>query len=166
MIETRKRTKGKETQEEPASREEQSGHVPLFTDKRRGKAKQVSKAKQGVGLSKEQLVELERKKEAEVQEWYHEIKAVEVSMRAGNEEAINHWLLYAELLVEMFRETRKLFAARGVSDASILELPTLTHFYHSLEAFPECSGRPDENEQRLATMKPRKKTWYLDWNWS
>lgn len=113
-MDSRKRPKAKEVQNESIV-EEETSHVPLFTDKRRGKGKQVVRTNKNHGISREQLTEFERQKMAEAQEWYNEVKTVEAQMRAGSEEAISHWLLYAERLVEMFREARQMFTARQVS---------------------------------------------------
>lgn len=87
----------------------------LFIEKRRGKAKQTSVRTTVKTLSKEELNELERQKESEAQSWYSRLQLLWINMLNGEEEAENEWLLQAEKLVEMFRETRKLFLAKGVS---------------------------------------------------
>lgn len=125
--------RAKETQDGSEQQaEDQPSQISLFTDRKRAKAKYVSKLKQG-GLTREQLIELERQKHSQTQEWYQELKDAEVAMRAGVEEAIERWLLFAEKLVEMFRETRKLFPARTVSNSDLSLTSTLMFCYNFVE---------------------------------
>ena len=84
----------------------------LFTEKRTSKGK--GKAKQNF-LDKSELVALEQKKTAEALQTYARVKQLWNGMLRREEVQENEWLIEAEKLVEMFRETRKLFLSRGVS---------------------------------------------------
>ena len=64
--------------------------------------------------SRQQLLELERKKEEETAEWYRRLQELKDQMCCGIKEAEVEWLANAEKLIEMFRETRSLFVVRSV----------------------------------------------------
>ena len=86
----------------------------LFSEKKRGKQKQIPTAKPRQTLSHDQILELEHQRENAAQEWYAKVRNLWDDMRKGEPEAENEWMLNAERLIEMFRETRKLFLSRGV----------------------------------------------------
>lgn len=65
-------------------------------------------------LSREELVEAEEAKEAEALQGYRRVKELWDAMLRREIAAENEWLLEAEKLVEMFRETRSLFMTGGV----------------------------------------------------
>ncbi|PPQ91090.1 hypothetical protein CVT25_013128 [Psilocybe cyanescens] len=60
-------------------------------------------------LTHAQLKELEMQKEKEVVRGYHRMKDIWYSMLADDTEAEREWMMEAEKLVDMFRETRNLF---------------------------------------------------------
>lgn len=66
-------------------------------------------------MSKENLIELEERKEAEATVSYERIKNIWDAMLQNDEPATIEWLMEAEKLIDMFRETRNLFGSRGVS---------------------------------------------------
>jgi len=83
-------------------------------------AKKKSKVPKTGRLTLSQLHELERKKEEEVKRGYKLLCELWPKMllpqgAAGQELAEREWLLEAEKLVDMFRETRNLFRASRVS---------------------------------------------------
>ena len=65
-------------------------------------------------MSKEGLIELEIRKEAEAIASHDRLKKLWDTMLSADGSAINEWILEAEKLIEMFRETRNLFGSRGV----------------------------------------------------
>ncbi len=65
-------------------------------------------------MSKESLIELEQRKEAEALLSYDRLKKTWDAMLQQEESAVNEWLVEAEKLVDMFRETRNLFGSKGV----------------------------------------------------
>ncbi|KAH8108394.1 TPR-like protein [Phellopilus nigrolimitatus] len=88
----------------------------LFAEKRKGaKAKSASVAagRARQTLSREQLEVLERTKETDAARWYDRCAQTRDAMRAGDPLMESDWLLHAEKLIEMFRETRNIFPSRS-----------------------------------------------------
>lgn len=88
--------------------------------------KSTPKGKSSAGkarLTAAQLRELEAEKEKEVVRGYHRIKELWAGMLRGDAEAEREWLLEAEKLVDMFRETRNLFLTSRVSRVVLLCCP-------------------------------------------
>ena len=90
-----------------------TSQTSLFSEKRK-KGKQKAVSKSGSKMSKESLFELEERKEAEAMFSYGRLKQIWDAMLKSEESATNEWLLEAEKLIDMFRETRNLFGSRGV----------------------------------------------------
>ena len=90
-------------------------------------------------LTHAQLREMESQKEKEVLKGYRRLKDLWAGMLAGEEEAEREWLVQAEKLVDMFRETRNLFLTSRVCDFRSLVI--LAEFgcrtTHSAGCFPE-----------------------------
>jgi general transcription factor 3C polypeptide 3 (transcription factor C subunit 4) len=83
-------------------------------DKTTGKSKTPAAARQ-TRLTPAQLRELELQKEKEVVRGYRRLKELWPAMLAGDSDAEREWLVEAEKLVDMFRETRNLFLTSRVS---------------------------------------------------
>lgn len=120
MIDSRKRRpKNAAASAHPAEAPSSS----LFEESTSKKKSKVSKAGR---LTLPQLHELERKKEEEVKRGYKLLRELWPKMllpqgAEGRELAEREWLLEAEKLVDMFRETRNLFRTSRVG-----VLPTCT----------------------------------------
>jgi general transcription factor 3C polypeptide 3 (transcription factor C subunit 4) len=82
--------------------------MSLFEEKTRGKEQRTSKTPRHVTR------ELEAQKEKEVLQGYKLVEELRPRMLAGEDTALNGWLLEAEKLVEAFRETRRLFLSTRV----------------------------------------------------
>ena len=85
----------------------------LFAEDK-GTSKPKSSARQN-RLTNTQLKELEMQKEKEVVRNLKRLKELWPEMLAGEEMADREWMLEAEKLVDMFRETRNLFLTSRVS---------------------------------------------------
>ena len=85
----------------------------LFAEDK-GASKPKSSARQN-RLTNAQLKELEMQKEKEVIRNYRRLKELWPGMLTGEEMADREWMLEAEKLVDMFRETRNLFLTSRVS---------------------------------------------------
>ncbi|THH04363.1 hypothetical protein EW145_g5576 [Phellinidium pouzarii] len=114
--------------------------LTLFAETKR--AKSTARRSQAT-LSREQLVELEHKKEEEASAWYTLVKQTWNDMLKGEAEAENDWLIHAEKLVEMFRETRNLFPSRGARPFSGMIRPSRQK--QSAEKSPETEEAEEEN---------------------
>lgn len=60
-------------------------------------------------------------------------------------EAENEWMMLAEMLVEMFRETRKLFVAVGKNVSDYLDMLTSVMTYY---VFLDCANDPQISESK------------------
>jgi hypothetical protein len=65
-------------------------------------------------LTPAQLRELEVEKEKEVMKGYRRLKEIWSGMLAGEKDLEREWLVEAEKLIDMFRETRNLFVTSRV----------------------------------------------------
>jgi general transcription factor 3C polypeptide 3 (transcription factor C subunit 4) len=97
----------------------------LFEESTPKRKSKVSKASR---LTLSQLHELERKKEEEVKRGYKLLCELWPKMllpqgTEGQELAEREWLLEAEKLVDMFRETRNLFRTSRVSAPNTYTIP-------------------------------------------
>jgi hypothetical protein len=134
----------------------------LFEESLTKKKSKVSKTGR---LTLPQLHELERKKEGEVKRGYKLLRELWPKMllpqgAEGQELAEREWLLEAEKLVDMFRETRNLFRASRVSVLTLVRSPMcertllpLSRTTHS----EECYLREQNNPQKL--LKKVKTKW-------
>lgn len=66
-------------------------------------------------MSRSEAQQLEAKKERECATYFGATDKLMDAMRSGDKEAEDAWLVNAEKLLEMFRETRALFPAASVS---------------------------------------------------
>ncbi|KAL5520201.1 hypothetical protein ACEPAG_9414 [Sanghuangporus baumii] len=89
---------------------EEIAATSLFAERKRGRAKQ---SKPRTPMSRQHLIELEREKDRVAAGCYEQLLQLQDSMRHGDTNAENEWLLNAEKLIEMFRETRSLFVTRS-----------------------------------------------------
>ncbi|KAF4623249.1 hypothetical protein D9613_002332 [Agrocybe pediades] len=106
IIDSRKR-RGKSTPTNQTDTESNAtASTSLFAED--AKKKTIAAARQN-RLTHAQLRELEAKKESETVASYRRMKEIWPDMLAGEIEAEREWLLEAEKLVDMFRETRNLF---------------------------------------------------------
>lgn len=106
------------TSEDKLHQEDEGSSAPsLFHERQTGKGKQPVSGRHHA-LSKQELEELELRREADAGAWYARLQELWDPMLRQEMEAENEWMMLAEMLVEMFRETRKLFAAvsKNVSD--------------------------------------------------
>ena len=91
-----------------------STSTSLFTEEKVAtKPKPAGTPKQN-RLSHAQLQELEVQKEKEVVRGYRRLKDLWGGMLSGDAEAGREWMIEAEKLVDMFRETRNLFLTSRV----------------------------------------------------
>ncbi|KAI5117819.1 hypothetical protein M0805_004949 [Coniferiporia weirii] len=121
----KKRTGGTGTQDIPSQQNEADvTTASLFAENKKGKGKQAAGGRQPRTLSREQLVELERQKEAEAMAWYDRVKQTQDAMLRGEAEVESDWLIHAEKLIEMFRETRNLFSSKGAQPFSGMIRPS------------------------------------------
>ena len=65
-------------------------------------------------MTQAQLRELEAEKEKEVVKGYRRLKEIWSGMLAGEKDSEREWLVEAEKLLDMFRETRNLFVTSRV----------------------------------------------------
>lgn len=87
-------------------------NTSLFSE---DKATQKSKARTSQNrLNHAQLRELEVQKEKEVVRGHRRLKELWSGMLAGEKEPEREWLVEAEKLIDMFRETRNLFLTSRV----------------------------------------------------
>lgn len=87
-----------------------SASTSLFTESAKAKA-----AARPNRPTYAQLIEIETEKEKEVVRGYRRLKELWAGMMAGDDGADREWMLEAEKLVDMFRETRNLFLTSRVS---------------------------------------------------
>ena len=110
VIESRK----KRNKAHNVSQTEESGgpsaSTSLFMESAKGKASARPNRP-----SHAQLKEIEMEKEKEVVRGYRRLKDLWAGMLAGDDSADREWMLEAEKLVDMFRETRNLFLTSRVS---------------------------------------------------
>ncbi|KIJ97070.1 hypothetical protein K443DRAFT_10140 [Laccaria amethystina LaAM-08-1] len=99
----KKRTKA------PATQSEDDPTIASLFAEERSLAKSKANTNRAHRLTHLQLRELEAAKEKEVMQGYRRIRELWASMMGGNEECEREWLVEAEKLVDMFRETRNLF---------------------------------------------------------
>ena len=86
-------------------------NTSLFSE---DKATPKSKARVQNRLTHAQLRELEVQKEKDVMKGYRRLKEIWSGMLAGEKDSEREWLLQAEELIDMFRETRNLFVTSRV----------------------------------------------------
>ena len=78
------------------------------------KATSKSKARVQNRLTPTQLRELEVQKEKEGMKGYCRLKEISFGMLAGEKDSEREWLVEAEKLIDMFRETRNLFVTSRI----------------------------------------------------
>jgi hypothetical protein len=128
-------------------------------------AKKKSKVSKTGRLTLPQLHELERKKEEEVKRGYKLLCELWPKMllqqgAAGQELAEREWLLEAEKLVDMFRETRNLFRTSRVSILQHLLDPQCLDGQRLLLSRVTRSGACYQRERR-ELLKKTKTKWHL-----
>lgn len=138
----------------------------LFEESTSKKKSKVSKTGR---LTLPQLHELERKKEEEVKRGYKLLCELWPKMllpqgAAGQEPAEREWLLEAEKLVDMFRETRNLFRTSRVSSFIICTIPN-TRTDSLLLSRATRSGACYQRERRELQKKMKMK-WHLVSTWT
>ncbi|KAH9476509.1 Transcription factor tau subunit sfc4 [Psilocybe cubensis] len=107
VIDSRKK-KGKSTaSNQPEDPTNASGTSLFAEDKVTSKTKGTSN--RAARLTHAQLKELEMQKEKEVVRGYQRMRAIWAAMLADDPDAEREWMMEAEKLVDMFRETRNLF---------------------------------------------------------
>lgn len=116
VINARKRTAASDIGEQGSvSMDVDDPGMSLFSEAKQKKGKQKASTKSGTNVSRESLVELEERKEAEAVRSYERLKQIWDGMLQQDESLTIEWLVEAEKLIDMFRETRNLFGSRGVS---------------------------------------------------
>lgn len=81
----------------------------------------------------------------------------------GHVEAEREWMLEAEKLVEMFRETRMLFLTSRVSSSYFASEGTLQIILGDFRITPSAECLPDESPSSQMT-KLTKPEWHRDWS--
>ena len=71
-------------------------------------------------MTQAQLRELEAEKEKEVVKGYRRLKEIWSGILAGEKDSEREWLVEAEKLIDMFRETRNLFVTSRVCCISMV----------------------------------------------
>ena len=110
MIDSRKK-RGKSNTANQTEDTANPSNTSLFSE---DKATHKSKARVQNRLTHAQLRELEVQKEKEVVKGYRRLKELWPGMLAGEKESGREWLVEAEKLIDMFRETRNLFVTSRV----------------------------------------------------
>ena len=110
MIDSRKK-RGKSNAANQTEDTVNPSNTSLFSE---DKATPKSKARVQNRLTHAQLRELEVQKEKEVMKGYRRLKEIWSGMLAGEKDSEREWLLEAEKLIDMFRETRNLFVTSRV----------------------------------------------------
>ena len=124
------------------------------------KATPKSKARVQNRLTPAQLRELEVEKEKEVMKGYRRLKEIWSGMLAGEKHLEMEWLVEAEKLIDMFRETRNLFVTSRVCCIFHCCVTLLTTIFRQI-LFEGCFLDIVKGEGRLKLMKI---TWHLDSN--
>jgi len=113
VIDSRKK-RGKSTATNQTDDIANPAHTSLFSeDKATHKSKAASTRAQN-RLTHAQLRALEVQKEKEVVKGYRRLKELWPGMLAGEKDLEREWLVEAEKLIDMFRETRNLFVTSRV----------------------------------------------------
>jgi general transcription factor 3C polypeptide 3 (transcription factor C subunit 4) len=124
VIDSRRRRRGggdEESESEAGSPTDTRTKASLFAEKKsKGKRSAAKSAQNKPRLSKEELIQLDQQKEGEALRAYARVKQLWDAMLAGEEAAEREWLIEAEKLVEMFRETRALFSVLNVGKSCLL----------------------------------------------
>ena len=125
VIDSRKRRIGGTKDDGSKDDGEETTAPSLFAERTKTKTKPPGSTKPGVSMSRQQLIDMEGHKDRDTKASYDELIQLQDAMRQGDSKAENEWLIYAENLIEMFRETRSLFMTRSVSNfgSRILDLP-------------------------------------------
>ena len=110
MIDSRKKRGKSNAANQTEDTADPSG-TSLFSE---DKATSKSKTRLRNRLNHAQLKALEVQKEKEVVKGYRRLKELWSGMLAGEKEAEREWLVEAEKLIDMFRETRNLFVTSRV----------------------------------------------------
>ena len=105
----KKRTKAPATQSE-----DDPTTASLFAEERSLAKSKANAIRAQNRLTHLQLRELEAAKEKEVMQGYRRIRELWAGMMGGDEEREREWMVEAEKLVDMFRETRNLFLTSRV----------------------------------------------------
>jgi len=113
VIESRKKRHKASNAVQPDEPGGSSASTSLFTEERAA-TKGKSSTRQN-RPTHAQLKDLEMEREKEVVRGYRRLKELWSGMLAGDENADREWMLEAEKLVDMFRETRNLFLTTRVS---------------------------------------------------
>jgi len=127
-------------------------------------AEDKSKAKGAAArprLTHAQLREMELEKEKEVIKGYRRLKELWAGMLNEEEEAEREWLVQAEKLVDMFRETRNLFLTSRV--CNLRSLIILSDFPCRTTPSVGCSLEVGK-ESRPTRLKRTRKIWLLGSN--
>ena len=112
-------------------------------------------------LTHAQLREMELEKEKEVIKGYRRLKELWTGMLNEEEEAEREWLVQAEKLVDMFRETRNLFLTSRVCDVRSL----ITPFDLACRTTPSAGCFPEVGRGIRSTRpKLTRKIWLLGSN--
>jgi general transcription factor 3C polypeptide 3 (transcription factor C subunit 4) len=110
VIDSRKK-RGKSNAANQAEDTFNPSNTSLFSE---DKATPKLKARAQNRLTHAQLRELEVQKEKEVMKGYRRLKEIWSDMLAEEKDSEREWLVEAEKLIDMFRETRNLFVASRV----------------------------------------------------
>lgn len=127
-----------------------SQHASLFEEKEKPRG---GKDQKPAKLPRHVTRELEAQKTKDVLQGYQRVQDLNSRMLAGEEVAVNEWLLEAEKLVETFRETRRLFLSTRVRFMSFCSQRSKSdEFFGSCKVFEECFGEP-ERRKRTSRMQ-------------
>lgn len=110
VIDARRRKPG-QRQDKDGAPQTDPASTSLFEEKAGKRKVGIQKAQK---LNAQQLRELETQKEQEVKQGYHRLKELWSNMLQNEEDAVREWLVEAEKLVEIYRETRNLFLTSKV----------------------------------------------------
>ncbi|KAF8883905.1 hypothetical protein CPB84DRAFT_1750548 [Gymnopilus junonius] len=128
VIDSRKR-RGKGASTSQAREGSTQPSTSLFAEDKSGKKATTTSARQS-RLTHAQLRELEKEKEKEVVKGYKRLKELWPGMLAEEVEPEREWMLEAEKLVDMFRETRNLFLTSRVDKSIPWHVPSQSSSEH------------------------------------
>jgi len=149
----RKKRKTQKEQTQTEATPEPSGSTSLFAEEKATKSKSAARAQNR--LTHAQLRELEAQKEKEVMKGFKRLRELWWSLfKPDQEEAEREWLVEAEKLVDMFRETRNLFLTSRVRpnhsncELSLNRSPRRTHSVACSRVVEDGNSRPRRKRTR------------------
>ena len=151
VIDSRKKRKaGQQTAAEATPEPGPSQVTSLFVEEKSARSKAAA-ARAHNRLTAAQLKELEAEKEKEVSKGFKRLRELwPLLFKPGEADAEREWMVEAEKLVDMFKETRNLFLTSRVSTCIALRPRRLSPSRptHSAECYREPGNASSQSRQR------------------